>query len=310
MSNDSDPSEASTPASASTSDLLDLPGGEGYRVDSGLANQVTTESATNVILFAGTAESGKTTLLATLYLMFQDGPFATFQFAGSRTLVGFERRVHNARLASQLSKPHTERSKFSEYLHLRVRKIDSSGPAKDILLCDLWGEDFREAKDTLDGCKRLDVIRRADAFVLLVDGGKIRTLKTRQMAKNDPIALLRNVLDCEMLAETASVDVVHTKWDLVATAEDPTESEAFADHIDAEIQRQFAGRVGSFCFSRIAAHSQDASVPLGHGLAALFQKWVDRPMGLARHRILSPQLAGGACEYDRYLARRFAGEGR
>src|SRR5258706_16328307 len=106
------------------SDLLGLPRGEGYRLDSGGANEVTAQSLTNVILFAGTAESGKTTLLATLYLLFQKGPFATFSFAGSRTLVGFERRVHNARLSSKLSIPRTERSKSSELLHLPVRKTD------------------------------------------------------------------------------------------------------------------------------------------------------------------------------------------
>jgi hypothetical protein len=123
------------------SELVDLPRGEGYRLDSGGANEITTRAPTNVILFAGTAESGKTTLLATLYLLFQKGPFASFSFAGSRTLVGFEQRVHNARLASNLSKPRTERSKVSELLHLRVRKEDRSIPAQELLLCDLWGED-------------------------------------------------------------------------------------------------------------------------------------------------------------------------
>jgi len=288
------------------SDLLDLPRGEGYRLESGAANEITSRALTNVILLAGTAESGKTTLLATLYLLFQKGPFATFSFAGSRTLVGFEKRVHNARLASKLSKPQTERSKFSELLHLRVRKQDRSAPGKDLLLCDLWGEDFREAKDSIDGCKRLGIIRRADAFVLLVDGAKLSNLESRQSAKSDPIELLGNILDCKMLAETAEVDVVHTKWDLIEGRADRSEIGDFADHVDAEIKRHFARRIGSLRFSRIAAHSQDGSLPLGHGLNEMFQRWADRPTGLARYRVRVPCLPVDACEYDRYLGRHLA----
>lgn len=293
-------------APRTASDLLDLSSGEGYRLDSGTANEITNRALTNVILFAGTAESGKTTLLATLYLLFQKGPFATFSFAGSRTLVGFEKRVHNARLASKLSKPLTERSKFSELLHLRVRKTDRSAPAKNLLLCDLWGEDFREARDSIDGCKRLGIIRRADAFVLLVDGDKLSRLQSRQLAKSDPIALLRNILDCEMLAETADVDVVHTKWDLVEQHADRLETVAFAEHVDEEIRRHFSKRVGELRFSRVAAHSHDGTLPLGHGLTEMFQRWTERPAGLARHRVRVSSLPSNPPEYDRYLERHFA----
>ena len=207
------------------------PVGKAFHWKQAAITSITARAPTSVILFAGTAESGKTTLLATLYLLFQRGPFATFAFAGSQTLVGFEKRVHNARLASRLSAPRTERSKFSELLHLRVRTADRPTPARDLLLCDLWGEDFREARDSIEGCRRLTIIRRADSFVLLVDGAKLAQLESRQRAKNDPIDLLRNILDCEMLAETADVDVVHTKWDLVEASEHKSHIVAFADHV-------------------------------------------------------------------------------
>jgi hypothetical protein len=281
-------------------ELIDLPSGEGYRIDA--ANEVTSCNFTNVVLFAGTAECGKTTLLASLYLLIQKAPFAGYSFAVKRTLVGFEKRVHNARVASSLRRPKTERSNVSELLHLRIRKSDRSDASRDLLLCDLWGEDFREARDSIEGCKRLPIIRRADAFVLLVDGAREGKLDFRQQAKSDPISLLRNVLDCEMLAETIEVDIVHTKCDELEKGTDPSEAKAFADHVDEEIRRLFATRVSQLHFARVSAHSLDGSRPLGDGLEPLFTRWVTRKPGQARRRLRMPELPPGASEYDRYYA--------
>ncbi len=283
--------------------LVDLPRGEGYQIDG--ADEITTRSPTNVILFAGTAECGKTTLLASLYLLFQKGPFCGYSFCGSKTLVGFEKRVHNARLASRLAKPKTERSKVSELLHLRIGKTDKSAPPRDVLLCDLWGEDFREARDSIEGCKRLPIISRADSLVVLVDGGRLSKLDRRQQAKSDPIALLRNVIDCQMIGELADIDIVHTKWDDVEASADRADTEQFAEHVDQEIKRLFLSRVGRLRFTRIAAHALDGSRPLGFGVDELFKRWVERDPGAARVRVRLAPEPPQASEYDRFLARAF-----
>jgi hypothetical protein len=259
-----------------------------------------------VILFAGAAECGKTTLLAGLYLLFHKKPFAGYAFAGSRTLVGFEKRVHTSRITSELDKPTTERSKVSELLHLRVRKSDGSAPAKDLLLCDLWDQDFREARDSTDGCRRLNVIRRADAFVLLIDGQKLARLDARQQAKSHPVALMRNMLDCEMLAETADIDVTFTKWDAIHNSLHRTDIEAFAKDVEEELKRHFADRVGALRFSRVAAHPKEGNLPLGYGLDELLPRWVERPTGLARHHLRLAGVWADACEYDRYSLRHSA----
>ena len=54
---------------------------------------ITNGSPTNVILFAGTSDCGKTTLLAALYSMLNKGNLGGYNFAGSQTLFGFERRA-------------------------------------------------------------------------------------------------------------------------------------------------------------------------------------------------------------------------
>lgn len=61
--------------------LLDLPHGNGMQPPD--TAHIMSRSLTSVVLFAGTSECGKTTLLAALHLLFQSGPFAGYNFAGS-----------------------------------------------------------------------------------------------------------------------------------------------------------------------------------------------------------------------------------
>src|SRR5438552_2319796 len=94
------------------STLLDLPHGKGLKAPD--TTTITKRALTSVVLFAGTASCGKTTLLATLHLLFQQGPFAGYNFAGSDTLVGFEDRVSLTRTSSGRSAPTTPRTTVSE----------------------------------------------------------------------------------------------------------------------------------------------------------------------------------------------------
>ncbi len=126
-------------------DIVDIPWGNGFSYRG--ANGITRRERCKVILFAGTAHCGKTTLLSSLCLLYQRGPFAGYIFGGSRTLVGFEERNYYVRGASGGVIPTMERTKFAEVLHLRVRDQAALQPMATLLLCDLSGEDFREAKD-------------------------------------------------------------------------------------------------------------------------------------------------------------------
>ena len=284
------------------SELVDLPSGEGMNARD--ASHCTRESFTSVILFAGTAKSGKTTLLASLYLLFHKAPFAGYLFASSRTLRGFEIRNYFALCASKAVKPTTPRTIVSEYLHLRVRRDDLSQPARDLLLCDLSGEDFREAKDSSDACKDLEIIRRADHFVLLVDGDKLADPMNRKRAKNDPMTLLRNCLDSTMLGRRTAVDVLFTKWDLIQASGERDEIAAFADHIEQEFLRLFGGRVRTLRFARVAAHPFEAELPLGYGLPELFPSWAEAAtVGRSLEHAVRHE-PDGLSEYDRYLRRR------
>ena len=71
---------------------------------------VTLRYPAHLIVFAGEAESGKTTVLASIYDRLSDGPFAGFRFAGSRSLLGFEQICYLNRLASGGTRPDTPRT--------------------------------------------------------------------------------------------------------------------------------------------------------------------------------------------------------
>jgi hypothetical protein len=193
-----------------------------------------------------------------------------------------------------------ERTVLPEVLHLQVRSIDLAKEHSDLLLCDMSGEDFREAKDSMEVCQSMQIIRRADTFVLLIDGAKLVDPASRQRAKNDPLTLLRNCLDGQMLRPETAVDVLFTKWDLVLASDEKTDIEAFSKVVEASIGKQFAGRVKSLRVARIAAHPSEGDLPLGYGLKDSFQSWANYRAQQISEVMPTPT---GKTVYDRFLGR-------
>ena len=71
-------------------ELMDIHHGEALTCTECTA--ITFENRTQIVLIAGPAKSGKTTLIASLFHLFQRGPFLDYRFAGSQTLRGFDMR--------------------------------------------------------------------------------------------------------------------------------------------------------------------------------------------------------------------------
>jgi hypothetical protein len=274
---------------------FDLPSGKGLSFSS--ANSLARRYFTRVVLFAGTAQSGKTTLLSTLPLLFHREPFADYLFAGSATLIGFEERNYYVEVASGLVKPNMERTVVPEVLHLQVRSVDPASEHSNLLLCDMSGEDFREAKDSMEVCQGMEIIRRADTFVLLIDGAKLVDPASRQRAKNDPLTLLRNCLDGQMLRPETAVDVLFTKWDLVNAHDKKADIEAFSKIVEDAIKKQFADRIKNLRIARIAAHPFEGELPLGYGLKESFQSWANHRARQISNTEPTPR---GKTGYDRF----------
>ncbi len=285
---------------------LELPDGG----DLGLAaaESLVRAAVTRVVVLAGPPDSGKTMLLTTLYESFQRGPFAGYLFAGSRSLLGFERRCHLARIESGRVTPDTARTAATaepRWLHLRVRPAALDGPGRDLLLTEIPGDLVRLAKDSTDECRRMTLSRRADHFVILVDGARLGQRQHRFTTANDAALLVRSCLDAEMLGRSSFVDVVFTKWDLATASTPLDEMEQFVTAFTERTRQHCAERLGRLRFIRVAARPVPGS-PLGfaHGLAELFAAWVqDSPAFGPAHRVPVP-LPESASEFDRYLWRR------
>lgn len=270
------------------------------------AFRITSAKRTQLLLIAGAVGSGKTTLIASIFHCFQRGPFANYLFAGSDTLLGFDQRCHLARTASGRLTADTERTKAGtehQLLHLRVRAKDLNTPIKHVLISDLSGEHFEAAKDSVNECRRLGLIRRADHFVLLVDGGKLIEPEQRQGTKNEAIMMLRSCLDAGQLDQRSLVDVLFSKWDLVDASENKCENIAFVDQVEASIKQQFNSRVGQLRFFRVAARREKGNFPLGYGLAEPFSSWVQEAPEKTLPTNIQLHEPDDISEFDRYLRR-------
>jgi hypothetical protein len=285
---------------------LDLP--EGADLDLAAAERVARAGLTRVVLIAGAPDSGKTTLLAALYESFQRGPFAGYLFAGSETLPALERRCHLGRIDSGRAAAETARTLAGggqRWLHLRVRAARDGGAVRELLVTEIAGDTFRLAKDSSDECQRLTISRRADHFVILVDGGKLLQRPSRLAAANDPAMTLRSLLDAEMLGRRSFVDVVFTKWDLVLGSPAAAEIDEFVGAFAEKTRQHCQPRLGRVRFARVAVRpAAGAAVAYGHGLGDLFRAWVEDSAAFASSAREPVSLPEGASEFDRFLWRR------
>lgn len=276
-----------------TADALQLPG----------VSEVMLATVTKIIVVAGEAESGKTTLITGIYRQFRSGPFAGFDFSYSKTLQGLESRLHEALTKSGRSEPGTARtlpSHTDRFMHLRVRRYDEMGPKTDLLMTDWPGETFRLARDSLDDMKRLPLLDRCDHLAVLVDGKMMSRPDQRHVVAADADMFLQRATDAGMIGSKSSVDVIFTKWDIVAQDRPESGTQAFAQSIETRLEGKYADRLGKLRFWRIADRSVPGSGPQDLSeLISLFQSWVEDR---------APAQAAGASgdslvanrEFDRY----------
>jgi hypothetical protein len=264
------------------------PSGEALTSVEALA--VTRAAPTRVIVVAGPHESGKTTLVASLYERFHSGPFAGYFFAGSRTLVGFERRCHLSRRASGRETPDTERTSQAAsdvLLHLTVR-AEPGGSRSDLLFTDIYGEAFRQAADSTDEAEQLSVLRRADHVALLLDGAKLASLTQRQEPFSQADALLASCLEVGVLGPESQVQVLVTKSDRLRSGPRSEANVAFVAARWAWLEGRYRDRFASLEQFEVAARPEAPSL-LGtaHGLDNIFPLWVSRPRPASPHQIES-----------------------
>lgn len=228
---------------------------------------------TTVIILAGDVDSGKTTLMTSIYDQFQLGSFAGWTFGGSETLLGFEERCHLSRVHSLASRADTTRTPFGErpqWLHLALA---STKPLlREMLVSDLSGEVFEHIQDTPSLALDVPGIGRCDHFVIVIDGEKLASPGLRHEAVEKARLVLRAVVEHSVLRPSCAIDLVVSKYDLLQSSNvDPS-----------VIDRAFAKFDSILTGTRFPVSNLiTAARPLGHsfaaaiGLADLLGTWMD-----------------------------------
>jgi hypothetical protein len=253
-------------------DWLQLPGG--YELTVSEAGQITSRTEARVVMFAGEPDAGKTTLIATIYELLSGDAIDDFRFAGSETILAFERACFPSRIASGNLRPDTVRTRHPRprFYHLCLRPVTGEGARKHLLLGDVSGETFRRASDDLAEAKKLHILRRVDAFVLILDGDKLRNRKERQDAVQRAVLILRSLVDARVLLRQSVIQVVISKFDCF-DPKDKNVSE-FLEHLRSEFTTKFASSFDRLVIHEIAARPDTERFDFGHGVREIMRPWL------------------------------------
>lgn len=264
-------------------EIIDLYSGK--EINESRAVRLALERPVHLIVTGGPVDYGKTTLLTSLYELFQEGPVAGQRFAGSMTLPAFEEKCHYARLASHNLYPNTPRTQYkteAEYLHLRTSSVDVPANNTDFVLTDVSGEMFQRATNSESECKQLTFVKRASQFLLLFDTGKALQTSRWDMLRSAKM-LLRSFLDLNMLSPYCVVTVVWSKNDFYVAGTDK-EKEAldmFRAEVTKQFEKDFKHRVVALRFTEIAAQPlKQPDLRYGNGVSKLFSQWISDSEGL------------------------------
>ena len=288
----------------------DGPAGRPDALDLPSANGLAARRRQTVFVLAGGVECGKTSAYAALYERLGRGPFAGRLFAGSQTIMGFEKRCHYWRESSKLpgwSMRHTQAEDLP-WLHIRLRDLALEQQPQDLLLGDFDGEFFTALINNEMQPADLPFLRRADHVGVVLSGARIADPATR-LSQSKDAQNLADQLFKDAVSAPPSVLLVVTMVDLIEEVDDVADRaqiERTINEVHDHIQSMAKHDVPVV---RLAVRSESDRFPLGHGLEDLL-----RYSRCAARRQSHPRLrrrrAPARCRsFARERARRHAADG-
>ncbi len=281
----------------------------GVALDEAEALKIAADRPVCMVILAGAVGCGKTTLLTSLYEMFQCGPIEKITFAGCKTLPAFEQRCHLSRIESEKPFPDTLRTQYEdlepEYLHLRVKTGREDDEFVDFLFTDVSGEMFEHARNSTDECKQLLFLNRANHFLIFLDCEKALQADKRWDMVQEVKSLLQSCLDSSMFSPRCNCTIVWSKYDFFAALENKAGVENFVTQVQNELSGMFSNRIPSLKFHRTAARpTRHPGLKMGFGVKELLHDWIAAlPTGRAMR--LEPPLSGeGSRESEKFALRQ------
>lgn len=285
----------------------------GYEIGAAETADITLRWPTQLIVLAGAEGSGKTTMLSALYEHLGRGSFAGFDFAGSRSLLGFEKICHANRVISGGTRPTTERTIPSDeaaYYHLALREMAGERRRRQVLLSALSGELYRWARNSREECEKLTFLHRANTIVVFVDGEKLASLEHRNNAHADAAGILDAFLDAKMVPSGCHVEFVFSKLDRIRAAGDV--ALGFLKQTQEKLETKFRAQVPQLSFREVAARpglTKDDE-DLTSGIASALATWASSRSPSHGDGGRSQRPPGDAREFSKFGWRRSAERGR
>lgn len=233
-----------------------------------------------VVTLIGDRDSGKSTLICSIYDRFLHGPFAGLKSSGVLTITGLEKRAHLERVESGRITPDTQHTSHGEglrYFHFGTSSEDDAEKRSALLVSDRAGESYKNARGNPTLLSALKELPLADYLVVMVDGGRVADLTTRAGSFFAVRQTLQMLADHQPKDANYQIQVVVTKTDLIEATEDAAELRTSVNDFKARLKDSFADRFSSLAFFEIAARATMGEYPAAYGVDRLLQSWLAGP---------------------------------
>lgn len=263
----------------SDNELVDLRHGECLDLDE--CSETLRAYRSRVIAVVGPRDSGKTSLIAALYELLQMPNDQGFSFARSRTLIAFERALHDSRVVSGRAKGTIERTGHSTkpggvvFYHLGLH-IKKDAELMDLLLADRAGEEYNSAKDEPLSVKFAE-IQRADTVTLLVDAERLIDSALRHDHLSDISLVIQALLEAGLTSKRQKLLIVLTKKDMIDDSSETvrTNMETIFSKLVKKLIRLYESHFSEIISFQVAAlPGIGSSLPIGFGLDKLVEEWL------------------------------------
>lgn len=256
---------------ADTFDGLTLP--DALPLESGGASTILALLPSRMVCVIGVHDSGKTSLIAGLFDLFQLGAVSDCAFAGSSTLHGLEIICHDARVASERNEPHSARTSRGEvrFYHIDLQR---KGILQSLLIADRSGEEYEEVADLTANAAGMFELRRADVITILVDGKRLTSPTDRADVIGAIPLIVQGMVENDAFQRKPNLAIVLTKNDAVQASPRRERVEQDFKAIADGLRDAFTDHFGEFASFVTCASPEDTKVPRGAGLGDLLDFWM------------------------------------
>lgn len=168
----------------------------------------------NVILLMGEPNSGKTTLIASIYDQFQKRGINNLLFKGSMSLIGYEKRCFLSRWnAINFDDPDTIRTSTYDEHYLHLNLFDSKTKvSRDLMFSDVSGEYYSEIRDLNKTAESFTSLLNSTHSFYVIDGAGLLGQK-RHSIKNNAIRFIERIINLPKFQRLKEMNIVITRKD-------------------------------------------------------------------------------------------------